>query len=91
METADSFHDRIRVTVFGISERVFDDARPLDAGQHMFDLDPRPRQLLIGALFRGGQPPSACLFFSAGKFAWKKVPDPRASPRASPGPRSNPR
>ena len=39
MQSASDNHDQIRKIVFGISQNIFHDARALDAGNGMFNLD----------------------------------------------------
>jgi len=53
MQAASDHHDQIRKTVFGVSQNILHDSRPLDTRNGMFDPDTNLRQLAV-ALFLFG-------------------------------------
>lgn len=53
MQAASDHHDQIRKTVFGVSQNILHDSRPLDTRNSMFDPDTNLRHLAV-ALFLFG-------------------------------------
>jgi hypothetical protein len=43
MQATSNFHNQVRETLFGVTECILDNSTPLNAGNHMLDLNPETR------------------------------------------------
>jgi hypothetical protein len=43
MQSTGNFHNQVRETFFGVAKCILDNSTPLNAGNHMLDLNPETR------------------------------------------------